>query len=394
MRLSLGLSLDSAIRHDGNARHKFMTARPKTLLIITADAAADAERAARDEAPRRDYAELGRLLNADILDLPAVRAEPLAGPIIGVSGAALAQATAGLRRARNYDAVYSDGEHFGLFLAILMRTRGKRPRHVVLAHHLTPSKKHLFARLARPAIDAVIVHAELQRRLAIERLGFRPERVHYLPYQADQSFWRPAPPAKGEATICSAGLECRDYATVIDAIQGMPVDFHIGAASRWSSKRDLLKGRSLPSNVHVDSYDYVELRDLYARSHLVAVPLLDVDFQAGITLILEAMAMARAVVVTRTQAQRDVVVGPIWSASDATWPTEGPQPELSTGVYVAPGDVVGWQAALRFLLARPDLCARLGSNGRSAVEQQFTVEQFAGRVARLLGAPFESDSNS
>ncbi|MEX1254770.1 MAG: glycosyltransferase family 4 protein [Dehalococcoidia bacterium] len=357
----------------------------KTLLIVSADAAADAAQAERGEAPRRDYHELARLLDADLLDFGAISRGTAGSRLARPLGGAVAQALFGWRRSGAYQAVYSDGEHFGLLLGILFRFRRHRPRHVLLAHHLTPKKKHLFARLARPAIDALIVHAALQRRLAIEQLGFAPARVHHLPYQADQNFWRPQGLAMADPPlICSAGLECRDYETVIDAIEGLPVGFHIGAASHWSSKRNLLQGRALTAQVQVDSYDYVALRDLYARSRFVVVPLFDVDFQAGITLMLEAMAMARAIVVTRTQAQRDVVVGPVWQAGATGWPAEGPPPEESSGIYVAPGDVDGWRSAIGFLLAHPEVCQKLGANGRRAVEERFTVEQFAQRLAALI----------
>jgi glycosyltransferase involved in cell wall biosynthesis len=370
--------------HDKGRDPRIDALMSDTLLIVSADAAADAARAARGDAPRRDYLELARRIEADVLDFGSISRDRVGSLLSRVLGRGVTQAFLGWQRCRYYRSVFSDGEHFGLLLGILLRTRRNRPRHVLLAHHLTPKKKHPFARLARPAIDALIVHADLQRRLAVEQLGFAPERVYHLPYQADQDFWRPETPEPSSAMICSAGLECRDYETVIDAIEGLPVSFHIGAASHWSSKRNLLEGRPLPDQVHVDSYDYLALRDLYARSRFVVVPLFDVDFQAGITLILEAMAMAKAVVVTRTQGQRDVVVGPVWDGGEVAWPWDGPPPDQSSGIYVAPGDVAGWRGAITFLLEHPDVAARLGANGRLAVEQRYTVEQFAERLGAVI----------
>ena len=46
-----------------------------------------------------------------------------------------------------------------------------------------------------------------------------------------------------------------------------------------------------PANLKFEAYDYMSLRRLYASARLVIVPLLPVDFQAGITVVLEAMAM-------------------------------------------------------------------------------------------------------
>jgi len=81
----------------------------------------------------------------------------------------------------------------------------------------------------------------------------------------------------------------------------------IGAASHWSRQRNTAEGRGIPQNVRVDSFDSQARRELYARSAVVVVPLYDVDFQAGVTTILEAMAMAKPVVVTRSQGQIDIV---------------------------------------------------------------------------------------
>ena len=65
----------------------------------------------------------------------------------------------------------------------------------------------------------------------------------------------------------------------------------IAAGSRWSRHESNADDGPLPSNVEVNSLDYAALRDLYAASRFVVVPLVNVDNQAGITTILEAMAM-------------------------------------------------------------------------------------------------------
>ena len=78
---------------------------------------------------------------------------------------------------------------------------------------------------------------------------------------------------------------------------------------------------------------------------LVVVPLQETDFQAGITTILEAMSMARALVCTRTSGQTDTIV------------------EGETGRYVPPGDAGALRAAIEDLLADPDEAARLAAVG-------------------------------
>ena len=49
--------------------------------------------------------------------------------------------------------------------------------------------------------------------------------------------------------ICSAGLEWRDYPTLIEAVTGMDVEVRLAAASPWSKHRNETENRDLPPNV-------------------------------------------------------------------------------------------------------------------------------------------------
>jgi len=78
------------------------------------------------------------------------------------------------------------------------------------------------------------------------------------------------------------------------------------------------------------------------------------------------MAMGKAVVVTRTEGQTDVVV------------------DGRTGLYVAPGDAEGWRSALERLRDDPALRERLGSNARRWVEANASLSLWSDRVAGAL----------
>ena len=357
---------------------------PRCLLLVSADAEVDRVRAERGEAPARDYLELAARLGADVFGAGRLRQGRLVRLLARLLGTGPAIAVCAFPRTGRYDLVFSDSERIGMLLGALLRLRGRRPRHVMLGHHLTPPKKGPFLRLARRGIDHLIVHAEPQRRFAVERLGFDEGQVEVQPYQVDTAFWRPIGVADGEAVIATAGLEFRDYETLIEAVRDMEVEVRIGAASYWSSKANRLARRSVPANVQVRPYAYTELRELYGRSRLIVVPLLDTDFQAGVTTILEAMAMGKAVIVTRSRGQRDVVRGPLWQEAHAAWPAAGPRVSESTGIYVAPGDAGGLRSAIAFLVRRPDVAETLGANGRRLAVESYTVQALGREFARVL----------
>ena len=140
----------------------------------------------------------------------------------------------------------------------------------------------------------------------------------------------------------------------------------LAAASPWSKHDNETAGRTLPANVEARRYSYGELRDLYAASSFVVVPLKETDFQAGVTTLLEAMAMGKAVIATRTTGQTDVI-------------TDG-----ENGLTVAPGDVSGWREAICRLRDDAALRARLGGNARRWVERHATLDGWSERIAAAL----------
>jgi glycosyltransferase involved in cell wall biosynthesis len=98
------------------------------------------------------------------------------------------------------------------------------------------------------------------------------------------------------------------------------------------------------------------------------VPLEDTDFQAGITSILEAMAMAKAVVCSRTRGQTDVVI------------------DEDNGLYVPPGDPDALRRAIERLVADPAEAQRLGANGRRWVELHADLDGYVAELAALVRA--------
>lgn len=368
----------------------------RALLVINArrDQSADAEIDA-DRRPRQDFRELQRRLSADVLDLSVLRGRWRV--VERLLGTAATQALVAWSRTARYDAIFVDRETTGGILAALCRLRRKRPRLVMIGHLLTSPRKRLLFRLLGigRAVDCVVVHSSTQQHVAIAEIGLHPNQVALVPYQTDERFWRPQR-ITPKRQICSAGLEYRDYATLIEAVRGLDVDVVIAAASHWSKHYTRLAEQPLPPNVRVVSLDYLALRRLYAESLFVVVPLHDVENQAGITTILEAMAMEKAVVASHTRGQTDVVrdrrrlsrtdperrTQPDWAQALGTTAetTRG-----QTGIYVRPGDPDELRRAIEYLLAQPGEARIMGANGRALVTEALSLDQFVSRIAKLMG---------
>jgi glycosyltransferase involved in cell wall biosynthesis len=364
------------------------------LLVVTVNDAT----AAMPSGPRKDYRVLAETLGAETLDYSSVRQSHVPGYLVRWLGMALVQAWMAFRQRQRFDVIVTDGEHIGLPLALLLKLSRSKVGHVTIGHRITASKKRPFFTWLKvhSHIDVIALHSRQQYELAIRELGIPAERLALIPYQVDADFWRSAAAAE-ERLVCSAGLEFRDYPTLVRAVEGLDVEVVIGAASHWSKRRNTAAEQALPANVHVSAFDYAALRDVYARSSIVVVPLDDIDFQAGVTTILEAMAMSKAVIVTHSLGQTDVI-------EDRRFATRGSSPRVRppsmvrnlaehagipvepTGFYVPPDDPAALRRAIEHLLAHPDDRQRLGAAGRQTVERLLTVDHFAERIHQLVEA--------
>jgi glycosyltransferase involved in cell wall biosynthesis len=358
----------------------------RVLLVVGEDAARG------DDSPRRDYDVVVRALGATLLDRRAVERSLLARAIRRFAGTAPALAWLAFGRRRQNDVIITDGEHIAIPLAILLRFGRSRVRHVTIGHRLSSPKKRMFLRTLRAHdhIDKIALHSRHQYEFAVRELGIPATRLALVPYHVDTEFWSPRGGAT-ERLVVSAGLEHRDYSTLIGAARGLDAEVVIGAASHWS--RHTFSAEDRPVNVRIGSFDYHALRDLYARAALVVVPLRDVDNQAGVTTILEAMAMGKAVVVTQSLGQTDVVEDR--RGRERGVPRARPESLISVlasqrgielepnGFYVPPADPDALRRAISYLLDHPVERERLGRAGRRLVEQILTVEQFAERIGDL-----------
>ncbi len=317
---------------------------------------------------------MAKAFHADILDRTEVRrSSGRAVRLIGrLMGDDVVMAWTCFRRRKSYDLIFTDGEQVGIPLAALFRlVPSHRPRHLMIVHILSVPKKTVPFRLLRlgARIDRMFVYATAQERFVVNRLHYPRDQVVLTPFMVDTKFFAPqAARADGPPLIASAGLEFRDYPTLIDAIRDLDVRVVLAAASPWSRRRDSSSDRELPDNVEVRRLGLADLRELYASADLIVVPVVETDFQAGITTILEAMAMGKPLICTRTTGQTDTVV------------------DGETGVYVPPGDVASLCAAIEALLDDPERAARLGTAARRWAEQHGDIETYARRLAGVVDA--------
>lgn len=268
---------------------------------------------------------------------------------------------------KKYNIIISWSDPHALLLALLLKlTRTKTP-HIALMFWISKPKKAAILKRVHTSIDRIVLWTSTHRDFAINVLGISPSKIKFIPYYVDEKFWRPMP-IKGNK-ICSVGVEMRDYPTLIKAVKELDIHCHIAAGhvrgKILRTVEEIYNNGPLPPNITVAPLSHLELRELYAQSRFVVIPLLQTDSDNGLTSILEAMAMGKAVICSRTKGQVDVI-------------REG-----VTGIYVPQGDVEALRDAIKYLWDHPDEADRMGREGRKQIEMYNSWEQFIGSVKEV-----------
>ena len=266
-----------------------------------------------------------------------------------------------------YDVIFTQSERVGLPLAFCMKYLRMKTPHVLIISRITSMyekksrQKMWLLKHTQSAISRMLIWSSVQRKIAIEQLGIPPAKIKLLKRGTDQRFWHPQK-VKETDTICSVGMEMRDYPTLVEALRPIDIPCHIavGAArgELFETVKKLYSIDKMPENITVGQKDYEDLRELYSRCRFVVVSVLPTDSDNGLTAILEAMAMGKAVICSRVEGQVDVIQ------------------EGKTGIFVPQGDPVAMREAIVDLWNNPEKAGKMGSAGRKHVELYHSLEDF------------------
>lgn len=248
-------------------------------------------------------------------------------------------------------------------LPLLLRGPARfRPR--IALWDITPNElwrpRRLLQRWLLPRCDHVFVLS----RFHADWLA-RPGRVSVVGQHVDADFFHPAPPAPDGPTdgpVLAIGEDVgRDFALFLDAVAPLDIDVIV------KTRRPLALpgGRARITRI-AGRLSFVELRRLYAQARLVVVPLRETLNVAGVGSMLEAMAMARPLIVSDNPPIRDFVI------------------PGQTALVVPPGDGAALRAAIAGLLADPARAAALAQSGRAFVAAHFAKPVFARRMADAI----------
>jgi glycosyltransferase involved in cell wall biosynthesis len=203
--------------------------------------------------------------------------------------------------------------------------------------------------------------------------GVEP-RVEFVPFGVDVEALQPVtePP---DVDVVSIGADPhRDFGLLLSVARTMPATGFLVVTTRDHVRA--LGAR--PDNVSIETdLPFDEMRGRLERARVVALPVRDNSYSGATTVLLQAMALGKPIVVTQTAA---IATG--YGLAD------GDNVRL-----VAPDDAAGFARALSDVLGDGSRAWALGARARATVESDLTWDQYARRLAKLLRAAAESRSS-
>ena len=281
-----------------------------------------------------------------------------------------------LRTTNVADVVFSTGDTVGIPLLLLKRLGRVRPPLVHAAIGL-PERlqqlrhgrtKHTYRDALRTA-HTVFAYAQSEADWLRDWIG-DDARVEFVPFGVDVNAFAPQPERDPDTDVVSIGADPRRDFGLLTAIAARHPELSVRIVASREHVRQL---GTLPQNVTAESDLTLErVRDRLAGARVVALPVRRNSYSGATTVLLQAMALAKPVVVSRTDAIADGYA-------------------LQDGVncrLVEPEDGEAFEAELLRTLADP---GSLGARARETVERDFSWERYTSALWDMLSAACRSD---
>ena len=294
----------------------------------------------------------------------------------GGYGGDFATVLASLRTANRADVVLSTVDTVGIPLVLLGRAGRVRPPLVYLAIGLperlaklrSERMRRRYARAlgATAAIAAYSEHEAEQLRAYLAAYG-ESTPVEFMPFGVDVHAFTPS--------VAQLSVDV----VMVGADPHRDVDLFVGLAAELPNRSFRLvttadRARALatpPPNLEVEAdIPFDAMKQRLEEARVVALPVLENSYSGATTVLLQAMALGKPIVVTRTKA-----------ITTGYGLVDGENCRL-----VEPGDGAGFRRALAGVLREEWHARSLGARARRTVETDLTWDRYVDRIETILGS--------
>jgi glycosyltransferase involved in cell wall biosynthesis len=277
----------------------------------------------------------------------------------------------------DFDIIYSGSMH-STFLLSYLRCLGILKKPIVSVNFYDLPKTMMYKILVKG--QEKILCISNSTKIDIEEKFNYHEKIELLEWGIDLSFYDTRKEGisvrKESMFVMAAGKTDRDYSALAKAFSGINYPLRI-----YCTEQSAPRAAELTPNVRI-SYNHptqvdgnLSFRALvseYEKSYAVGIPLampkraMDVTHPVGLTSLLEAMAMGKAVVMTRNRKLNIDIE------------------KERIGIWVEPGDVQGWQQAFAYLLTHPNETMEMGRRGYHLCQTKYNLDLFASNLAKIF----------
>lgn len=278
-----------------------------------------------------------------------------------------------LRAANSADVVFSTVDTVGIPLALLARAGLVRSPVVYMAVGLPERLEQLrgervrrfyAAALRKPR--AIVAYAESEAERLRSWIGPGGPPVLFVPFGVDVNAFSPKHLRPPDVDVLSVGADPRRDFDLLALVASHRPEWRVRIVATADRARTL---GTLPANVAVETdISLGQVRNRLAEARVVALPVRDNSYSGATTVLLQAMAMGKPVVVSRTEA---IARGY----------------GLEDGVncrLVPPGDAGAIERAVHDLLADAEAAAARGTRARETVERRHSWDRYTDAVRELL----------
>lgn len=264
----------------------------------------------------------------------------------------------------------SFGEHSGSLFCFLNSFKFLQLGPVLAYRVLMPSRsrgwKAFLTGRALKGADRVAIWSRTMIENYHQSFGWSLDQFIFLPYKANHSKTESCLLAIGNY-IFSGGNSERDYKTLFEAVQGLPIPVIVSA-----NKESSTRGLAVPDNVILVIANEPYYERLMAGSRMVALCVKkNIPRAAGEPTILNAMWHRKPVVVADNVASSEYIE------------------EGVDGFLVPAGDAAQLRSHILRLWENPELAARIGEAGHKKVARLYTHDQWKARIQKLALLVFE-----
>lgn len=277
----------------------------------------------------------------------------------------------------NYDVVYSACQTGTVILALLSCLGLFRKPIIVKLER--PFKVNFFSRIfvkifAKGHAKILCLSNRVREQLKNE-FGIDEEKIPIVDWGPDLSYYdnRKSNTQIHSEFFLSAGSTSRDYNSLTQAFTNINYPLRIYCSERCapdpSNVTENITMQYKKKSIEPRALSFEKLIKEYEQAYAVAIPLkipkdrADNTTLIGLTNILEAMAMGKAVIMTKhKQVNIDIE-------------KEG------MGIWVEPDDVNGWKKAISYLLDHPDESRAMGMKARKLSETKYNLDLFSSQLA-------------